>query len=394
MNSKAKDTLLHSLNIKLAERPHRISTARKSGKKVVGYFCPYGTEELILAANLIPIRLAFGGDNESIKSGGAFLRNHSCPYTCSAIGYKKLSNNDYYNALDGVCITQTYDSMKILGDYYQHFFNLPVFPLGLPRTHNALRNKSHAFDYFKNELKLLQTRLGEFSGRTATDFKMHQAINLCNRIRDKLFFLYNLPQDRTTPIEWRQILKITQAGFLLDRADYLKELEEIEKALRNKPTDEGSDDKRPRLMIVGSLIGIGDEKLLDIIEQAGGNIVADSICTGSMFLRKKVPTFGIWSAPIDSLTERYLYNVPCPFMIDKSRRLSRIVKTAKDYRVHGTIYYSLRYNETWRSEFKAIKDVLYRNLSIPTLLIETDYSSEDNEEIAEKVKSFLNLVGG
>ncbi|UCE97771.1 MAG: 2-hydroxyacyl-CoA dehydratase [Dehalococcoidia bacterium] len=394
MNNKAKDNLLHSLNIKLAERPQKIAVARESGNKLVGYFCPYGTEEMILAANLIPIRLAFGGDSESISAGEAFLKGHSCPYACSSIGNKKLSINDYYNSLDGVCIAQTYDSMKILGDYYQNYFKLPVFPLGLPRTHNALRSKSHAFDYFKNELKLLQTRLGGFSGKTATDFKMHQAINLCNRIRDKLLFLYKLPQDRNTPIEWRQILKITQAGFLLDRADYLKELEGIEKALRNKSSDKGLDDKRSRLMIVGSLIGIGDEKILDIIEQTGGNIVADCVCTGSMFLRKKVPTFGILSAPIDGLTERYLYNVPCPFMIDKSRRLSRIVKTAKDYRVHGMVYYNLRSNETWRSEFKAIKDVLYRNLSIPTLLIETDYSSEDKEEITEKVKSFLKLVGG
>jgi benzoyl-CoA reductase/2-hydroxyglutaryl-CoA dehydratase subunit BcrC/BadD/HgdB len=80
-------------------------------------------------------------------------------------------------------------------------------------------------------------------------------------------------------------------------------------------------------------------------------------------------------------------------MIDKSRKLSRMVKIAKDYRVHGIIYYSLRSNETWRSEFKNIKDTLYSNLAIPTLLIETDYSSTDKEEIFEKIESFLRLVG-
>jgi benzoyl-CoA reductase/2-hydroxyglutaryl-CoA dehydratase subunit BcrC/BadD/HgdB len=181
---------------------------------------------------------------------------------------------------------------------------------------------------------------------------------------------------------------------LIDRIDFLKELEKIESTVKNKVLEDIPDDKRPRLMIVGSLVGIGDEKVLDIIEQAGGNIVADSICTGSMFMRKKVPTFGILGKPIDILAERYLYNVPCPFMIDKSRKLSRIVKIAKEYRVHGIIYYSLRSNETWESEFKNMKDTLYSNLAIPTLLIETDYSSADKEVIGEKVESFLKLVGG
>jgi benzoyl-CoA reductase/2-hydroxyglutaryl-CoA dehydratase subunit BcrC/BadD/HgdB len=388
------NSLLHSLNNRLAEQPQKISEARKNGKKVVGYFCPYGAEELILAADLIPIRLAFGGDFESVSSGREFLKSHSCPYACSTLGYKKLSTNNYFNSLDGVCISQTYDGMKILGDYLQKYFKLPVFSLGIPRTHNKFRTKPHTIEYFKNELDLLKIRLGDFSGKRVTDLRARRAINLCNKIREKLLFLYKFPQTRHSPIEWRQILKITQAGFLIDRIDFLKELEKIENTVKTKVLEDIPDDNRPRLMIVGSLVGIGDEKLLDIIEQAGGNIVADSICTGSMFLRKKVPTFGILGKPIDILAERYLYNVPCPFMIDKSRKLGRIVKIAKDYRVHGIIYYSLRSNETWRSEFKNIKDTLYSNLAIPTLLIETDYSSADKEEIGVKVESFLKLVGG
>ncbi len=394
MNNKTKDYIFDSLNAKLAEQPQKIVEARKNGKKVVGYFCPYGTEELILAADLIPIRLVFGGNAATISAGEKFLKSQICPYVCSAIGYKQLSINDYYNNLDGVCIPQTYDSMKILGDYYQKYFNLPFFPLGLPRTHNVLRNKPHAFEYFINELNLLRTRLGEFSGKKATGIRTRQAINLCNRIRDKLLVLHKLAQERHPPIKWRQILQITQAGFLLDRSDYLKELEKIERALKTKALPQGADDKRSRLMIIGSLIGIGDESILDVIEQAGGNVVADNVCTGSMFLRKKVPTFGILSKPVDILAERYLYNVPCPFMIDSSRRINRILKTAKDYRVHGMIYYNLKSNETWRSEFKVIKDMLYKYLSIPTLLIETDYSNKNIEEIIDKVKSFLKLVGG
>ena len=74
---------------------------------------------------------------------------------------------------------------------------------------------------------------------------------------------------------------------------------------------------------------------MDIVKQSGGNIVADTVCTGSMFARKDVTVFGIMGNPIDALAERYLYNVPCSCMTDLDKRLSRIAKIARDYHVDG-----------------------------------------------------------
>ena len=394
MNENNENGLLSSLKKRLKEEPQRIAEARKRGKKVVGYFCPYGTEELILAAGILPVRLAFGGELEPVSAGEEFLKPYSCPYARSCLGYKKLSANFYYSAVDAVCVAYTYDSMRRIQEYWDKYFHLPAFPLGMPQTHNSFRTKPQAIEYFKNELELLRRRLGEFSGKKIKDKEIRKAIALCNKVREKLLVLYKYPLDGRSPIEWRKVLQITQAGFLMDRGDFLKELEKIVDDLQRKRSEDIPYDKRPRLMIAGSLIGIGDDKVLDIIRQAGGNIVADSICTGSMFLRRKVPTFGIVEKPIDALAERYLYNVPCPFMTDIQRRLNRIVKIAKDYRVHGLIYYNLKYNETWRAEFKSIKDTLYRELTIPTLLIETDYSPSDIDTIRAKVEAFIKMIGG
>ena len=390
MNDNNENGLLSSLNKRLEEEPQRIAEARKSGKKVVGYFCPYGIEELILAADMLPVRLAFGGELEPVSAGEDFLKPYSCPYTRSCLGYKKLSTNFYYSAVDAVCVAYTYNSMRRIQEYWEKYFNLPAFPLGLPQTHDSYRTKPQAIEYFKSELELLRKRLGEFRGKEIKDKEIRKAIALCNHIREKLLAIYEYTMDGRTPIEWRQILQITQAGFLMDRGDFLKELEKIEDDLRRKRSDDIPYDTRSRLMISGSIIGTGDDKVLDIIRQAGGNIVADSVCTASMFLHKNVAT----SNPMDALAERYLYNVPCPFMTDLPKRLNRIVKTARDYRVHGLIYYNLKYCDTWRAEFKPIKDTLYRELSVPTLLIETDYSTSDADAIKAEVEAFIKKIGG
>ena len=390
MNENNENGLLGSLKRRLEEEPQRIAEARKRGKKVVGYFCPYGIEELILAAGMLPVRLAFGGELEPASAGEDFLKPYSCPYDLSCLGYKKLSANFYYGAVDAVCVAYTYDSMRRVQEYWEKYFNLPAFPLGLPQTHDSFRTKPQAIEYFKNELGLLRRRLGEFRGKEIKDKDVRKAVALSNKIREKLLALYEYPMDGRTPIEWRQVLQITQAGFLMDRGDFLKELEKIDDDLQRKMSEDIPYDKRSRFMIAGSIIGTGDDKVLDIIEQAGGNIVTDLVCTGSMFLRKNVTA----GNPMDALAERYLYNVPCPFMTDLPKRLNRIVKIARDYRVHALIYYNLKYCDTWRAEFKIIKDTLYRELSVPTLLIETDYSASDAGTIKTNIEAFIKKIGG
>jgi benzoyl-CoA reductase/2-hydroxyglutaryl-CoA dehydratase subunit BcrC/BadD/HgdB len=147
-------------------------------------------------------------------------------------------------------------------------------------------------------------------------------------------------------------------------------------------------------MIAGSIIGTGDTKLLEIIDHAGGNIVADAVCTGSMFARKNVTVFGIMGSPIEALAERYLYNIPCPCMTDIDKRLGRMLKIARDYRVDGLVYYSLKYCDTSRSEFQSVKDHLFSELATPSLLIESDYSPSDVGTIRTKVEAFIELLGG
>jgi benzoyl-CoA reductase/2-hydroxyglutaryl-CoA dehydratase subunit BcrC/BadD/HgdB len=264
--------------------------------------------------------------------------------------------------------------------------------LGITQTHDRFRSKPHAKEYFKNELSLLRSRLSEFGGKEIKDNDIRSAIKLCNKIRENIWFLYEYPQSKQPPIEWRDVLDITHAGFLMDRVDFLHEIEKISQDLKKKKSEDVPIDTRPRLMIAGSLIGIGDHKVLDIIKNAGANIVADSSCTGSMLSRKIVTMSGIIGNPIDALAERYLYNLPCPFMTDLPKRLNRIIRIARDYSVQGMVYYNLKYCDIWRAEYKFIKDTLYKEFSVPSLLIETDYSPTDVGTIRTKVEAFLEMI--
>jgi benzoyl-CoA reductase/2-hydroxyglutaryl-CoA dehydratase subunit BcrC/BadD/HgdB len=398
MTEKNESKLLGSLDLRLREEPTYIAEAKKRGIKVVGYFCPHVPEELIIAAGMLPVRLIFGGSIEAASAGEEFLKSYSCSYARSCLGYRTEPANFYYKAVDAVCVAYTCDSMRRIQEYWEKYFGVPAFALGIPRTQDRFRSRPQAIEYFKKELALLRRRLEEFGGGEIKNSQITKAIRLCNSIRDRLRELFEYPRSYLSPIEWNDVLIISHAGSLIHRPDYLVELGKIENYLRKGSVQGVPQDGRPRLMLCGSILAIGDNKILEIVKQAGGNIVADGVCTGSLISRKNVNVYGIRGDPIDALAERYLYNIPCPFMTDIEKRINRMTKIAQDYRVSALIYYNLKNCETWQAEFQLIKKAFqnpeHPELWKPMLLIEAEYSPADVGTIRTKVEAFIEQIKG
>ena len=391
-STQTPKNILESINHKLSGEPSQISEAKQNGVKVVGYFCPYIPEEIILAAGMLPVRLAFGGDIESATSGEDFLKPYNCPFARSCLGYQIIGSNIYHRLLDAVCIAETCENIKLIPEYWKNLFGVEVFTLGLPHTHDSCRSRSYALEYFQKELELLRKRLSNFAGRPIKNGDLRRSIKLCNQIREKLRLLFAYQQMSYPPIEWIDCFRIVQAGFLINRRDFLTELKIIERKLADRKSIV-IEDHKPRIMVTGSIIGIGDDKMLDIIDEVGGRVVADGVCTGLLSSRKDVTISGIMGNPIDALAERYLYNVPCPCMTDLDRRLDRIAQIIHTYNVSGVIYYNLKFCDAWRAEYPLIKDYLEKKIKVPSLIVESDYSGADTGTMRTKIEAFIEMIG-
>jgi benzoyl-CoA reductase/2-hydroxyglutaryl-CoA dehydratase subunit BcrC/BadD/HgdB len=390
---EAGPQLLQRLEKRLIDEPSNIQKLKAQGKKVIGYFCPYIPEELILASGMLPLRLAFGGQQEIASRGEEFLKPYSCPFARACLGYPS-AEHPYFDLVDAFCVAQTCENMKQVQEYLAHFTGKPVFSVGLPHTHDSHRSRPQALKYFTEELRHLGARLGEYSGKPVRNRDVRKAIDLCNSIRERLSCLFNYSISEAPPVTWSQSFSAAQAGFLIDRRDFLAELENIARQVRNNGHQPPPENSGVRLMVVGSIVAIGDKKVLDVIKTAGGKVVADNTCTGSSTCRKNVTVFGFIGDPISALAERYLYNVPCPCMTDLTKRIGRMEKVAADFKVKGAIYYTLKYCDTWRSEYQLIKDHLNKTLKIPILLIESDYSPSDVGTLRTKVEAFIEMVEG
>jgi benzoyl-CoA reductase/2-hydroxyglutaryl-CoA dehydratase subunit BcrC/BadD/HgdB len=113
-----------------------------------------------------------------------------------------------------------------------------------------------------------------------------------------------------------------------------------------------------------------------------------------MLLRKRVPSFGLIENLVEALSEQYLYNVPGPCRNNPSRRINYILKTVRDFRVHGLIYYKGK-NPciSLGNQVKPIKDRVYKELLVPTFIVD-NVTAEAEGSLRERLSSFIDIVGG
>jgi benzoyl-CoA reductase/2-hydroxyglutaryl-CoA dehydratase subunit BcrC/BadD/HgdB len=350
MTDDGENTLLTPLLAKLEEE---MPAADGTNRKVIGYFCPYFPEEIALAAGMLPVRLKTGDGPRP--------------------------------TLDCVCLMCQCKGIEEPAEK----FDVPVFKLKLPPA-DRYRNDNDCLHVFEKELRALRKSLAGISGRFLTYFDDMRALILCNHIRESLRRLYEYPASTPSPLEWLQVFKITSAGAVMDRRVFLGELRKIERYLNLRQASGVAIDSRIRLMVTGnSLKGI--EKLCRIINEAGGNIVADYACQAGMLLRKRVPVFGIAERPIETMSERCLYNAPCECRGDDRARLDRMVRIARSYRVHGLLYYNSE-NLDVAEDYKLVDSAFYRELSVPAFLITGN--DLENAELSVRIKEYIDIIGG
>ena len=98
--------------------------------------------------------------------------------------------------------------------------------------------------------------------------------------------LYDYPNQEPSLISWHDVFKISHAGFLVDRTQFLQEITRIARELKRSPGIDKKIDQRTKLMLYGSVMTFDDTKVIDLVDKAGAKLVADALCTGSRFWRR------------------------------------------------------------------------------------------------------------
>ena len=345
------------------------------GRISIGYFCPFVPEELLQAAGAVPIRLM--DIPVKISHAQAHLPAYCCHLVKSSLENYLRGELDF---LQGIVFCQSCDTMKGLADIWAIQGRLSFqFNLIVPTRLNS----PLARDYFRTELEGLKAALEKKLGNIPAE-SLQEAIRLFNRIRDQLRTLYD--RNRLDPgrLSGRGLANIIRAGYLMDRDQYLLLLTRL---LDSWP--EQSEGKTPGvpLYLSGNIVHSGD--WFSLIEEAGGRIVYDDLCSGARTLRLTVKEEG---DPLDALVDRYFTTFLCPTKhqgIQTHQEL--LLKEVQESGAKGVVFIFYKYCESYYFDYPDLKKIL-EDEGYPTLLLEIEDPSQSREQMKIRLQAFVEML--
>lgn len=353
---------------------------KAKGKKVVGFFCSYVPEEILYAADILPVRVRAPGC-ENTTSADVYFSQLNCSFIRACLDFALEGKYDF---LDGLVFTNSCDNVRRLFDTLREISS-DAFPfLEFISVPHKVSEQSTSF--YRDELIEFRKKAGNFSGVEVSEDKLKNAIEIYNKTRDLLKQVYALRQGASPPLTGAETLSVILAGQCLPKDKYNQLLEEL---LGEMSEMEGISGYTARLMISGSG-GCDDPTYLKIIEDLGGLIVTDSLCFGSRYFWEPVALNG---DVMLSLAISYLNRPSCPAMCDKVVERSDYVKQmVEEFQVDGVIYQRMRNCDLWGGQIMHLRKEL-KEANIPLLELEREYILGATGQLKTRAQAFLERIG-
>jgi len=241
----------------------------KNGK-VIGYFCTYVPEEILYAADVLPVRILGSHEPQDVTEPHIF--GMYCPFCrdCLAQGLKGR-----YNYLDGIMIAQS--CLHIRQAFTSWQIHIPVaYNYYLPMPNNV--QSRYARPYLRGELEAFKKSIEGWLGKKITDNDLDNGIEIMNQSRRLMRQLYETRKSDNPPLTGLEAMYAAVSNQMIDKREHSRALEEV---LKKLPQRKAERDTGSRLIIVGS--EDDDTAFIKMVESVGATIVIDDHCTGSRY---------------------------------------------------------------------------------------------------------------
>lgn len=365
-------------------RVREIVEKKKEGHPVIGTFCVFVPEELVIAAGGVCVGLC-AGSQAPVPDAEKILPRNICPMVKSAYGFKSSAICPYFQAVDLVYGETTCDAKKKTWELLDRM--VPTHVMEIPQMKRA-RDKT----LWLEEVKDFKTTVELLANKPISDGDLKNAVRIMNDKRKALQRLTRLRAASPAPISGKDALLIEQLAFIDEPERFaarLNELcDELDERIRLGKGAAGAD--APRIMVSGTPMAIPNWKLHNIIENAGAVVVNEESCIGTRYFKDLVDPDAEGDELLEKLTDRYMM-IDCSCFTPNDYRIDQIIKEYRSSNAEGIIHYSLQFCHTYNIEAIKVKEAC-EMAGIPFISVESDYSPEDSGQIQTRVEAFLEQI--
>ena len=375
---------VHGLRVK------ELVDARAEGRVVVGSFCVFVPEEIVLALDGVHVGLCAGAEF-GYAEAERFLPRNTCGLIKSFFGFSLTRVCPYLSASDLVVGENTCDGKK---KAYEIFKDMPLvhelYVMDLPQVKSE-RGRALLVDEYTKFARKMEA----LAGRKLTVDNLKEGIARVNAKRSAMHRLAKLRAADPAPISGLDALLANQVFFYDDPERFTGSVNAICDELEKRVEAGKGVAKKgaPRVLVSGCPMAVPNWKLPSIVEACGAVIVGEESCVGERGTRNLTADKGATvEALIAGIADRY-FQVDCAVFTPNPARLEHVKAMADAYQADGVIHYGIQFCNPYQIEGGVVERELEK-AKIPTLRIDTDYSMEDAGQIRTRVEAFLERIKG
>ncbi len=362
--------------------------AKENGAKVVGIYCTYCPRELVLAAGGIPVGLC-GTREAPIAAAEQDLPRNLCPLIKSSYGFAITDTCPFFATSDLVIGETTCDGKKKMFEIMKSKQIKDIYVMQLPQA----PDDEASVRLWYAELQRLKQYLEKFFGVTITNEALRQAIHQTNEEGRALQALFDLNKSRPALISGMDMLKVSwQVGFQADRQEAVRLIDNLAAETRANAAERlaAGEASAPRILLTGTPVGVGNEKVIELVESCGGLVVVMENCGGYKTVELRIDEED-QSDPLLLLAQKYM-KIPCSVMTPNHRRLDLLQRMIREFQVDGVIDLTWQACHTYNIESHFVAGLVKNQLGLPFLQLETDYSQSDIETLRVRIQAFLEMI--
>lgn len=371
---------VHGLRIK------ELMDQRAAGRKVIGAYCVFVPEELVLAANATLVGLCSGADF-AMDQVEQYLPRNTCALIKSAFGFKLGAVCPYLEAADLVVGENTCDGKKKAYESLDGLID-NLYVMDLPQV-----KSKQGRSLMKAEYVRFKEQLEQLTGVTITVEKLKESIAIVNAKRGALQRLAELRSADPAPISGLDALLANQIAFFDDPVRFTESLNKICDELEQRVAAKTGafPAGTPRILISGCPMAVPNWKLPAIIESCGAVIVGEESCIGERGCRNVVACDAdTMDELLDGIVDRY-FKVDCAVFTPNNERVEHVDEMFQRSQADGVIHYGLQFCQPYLMEAMNVEKKLERK-DIPVLRVETDYGTEDAGQLKTRVEAFVEQL--
>lgn len=339
----------------------------------IGYMCNYVPEEMIYAAGFTPVRLNATG-SEGTSSGDMYFSTGNCSFPRRILD-KGISGA--YDFLSGIIFMNGCDHNRRLFDNWNYAGIKTPFTWMLFVPHSKTEA---SLNQYINELYKLHKFLEENASESITDQKLLDAISVFRRKRVLLKELSGL---RGKKLKGSEFLTVMLATSVMPPEKSIEMLELFISELNEKPDL----DNNLRVLVTGNCVE--EIEHLEILENAGAEIVYDNICLGSRYFDRVIE---VKTSPLEDLATGYLRAPSCPrIMNDTENRIKSVKKAVYDHNIDAVVIEKLEFCSMMTGEGWILSQEL-RKESIPYIILTRELYGGGKSQIKTRIQAFYEKV--